>query len=119
MKLTSPTPTTFLSLFLLPLLSTPHTLALPTTSDPSPSTNTTLPLSSILDARALDHMNGKCKNDRCKVSTRSYPCQNSNCNGKGGQKCVVAPGETGAWVAKCPNNELPYEWEWPWKAPKV
>ena len=30
-----------------------------------------------------------------------------------GSKCTIALGEEKA-EAKCPINELPYEWEWPW-----
>lgn len=59
-------------------------------------------------------INDKTKANACKVTMKKYDCRNSNCNGKKGATCVVAHGET-KLEAKCPNNELSYEWDWPWK----
>lgn len=75
----------------------------------------------ILEARkAIKSQDGTCVkgNDTgCKIKggRRTYPCRNSNCKGKEGAKCWTGLDEKGHYVAKCPNNELAYEWEWPWK----
>lgn len=59
---------------------------------------------------------GKKKEGACQVGwpTKHYACRNSNCDGKAGEACWSGQDEKGDFVAKCPNNELPYEWEWPW-----
>ena len=116
---------------LFALAATAFSAALPT-SDPSTtadlaSTNATV-LISDLEARGARSMKGKCiaskdgRSKACKVPGgvhEGYDCRNSNCNGKIGERCVIAADEKGRQVAKCPNNELPYDWDWPWKAPKV
>ena len=74
----------------------------------------------ILAARGSDVMKGKCdkigkdkKYKACKVNMKSYSCKDSHCDKKGAP-CVVAYGMT-LFEAKCPVNELPFEWNWPWK----
>ncbi|KIY03004.1 uncharacterized protein Z520_01470 [Fonsecaea multimorphosa CBS 102226] len=82
-----------------------------------------------LNARGLEKMDGKCTSKGgCKVPGglhSAYSCWNSKCNvttsatkGDEGKNCTIAPGMDGEWVAKCPTNLLPYEWEWPWVPPK-
>ncbi|EXJ73512.1 uncharacterized protein A1O5_03273 [Cladophialophora psammophila CBS 110553] len=85
-----------------------------------------------LGARGLKKMDGKCTSSGgCKVPGglhSAYPCWNSICNvtthnagavgPDKGKNCTIAPGMGGAWVAKCPTNLLPYEWEWPWVPPR-
>ena len=63
-------------------------------------------------------MHGVCKNGGCKVPGglhSSYSCRNSECRQVDeGKACPIAPDEKGHFVAKCPYNLLPYEWDWPW-----
>jgi hypothetical protein len=68
-------------------------------------------------------MKGTCSSDgRCKVPGgvhNSYPCHHSKCRPTDkGAPCIIAPREDGDWVAKCPENLLPYDWSWPWVDPK-
>jgi hypothetical protein len=88
-----------------------------------PEFETTPANSTVNLERRVKSMNGKCVRDdatheaACKVpkgTHSAYACRNSNCKGSKGAKCVIAPDETGSFVAKCPNNELPYAWDWPW-----
>ncbi|KPI38605.1 uncharacterized protein AB675_4248 [Cyphellophora attinorum] len=88
-----------------------------------PEFETTPANSTVNLERRMKSMNGKCvrgdatQEAACKVPKgqhSAYACRNSNCKGKMGAKCVIAPAEHGEWVAKCPVNLLPYEWDWPW-----
>lgn len=131
------------NLLLLPTLlllsSTTTVLAGPTGPDPNGITPADLPLAlpqaapaavpkdlfpapsseddAVLEARKYQPLcvcrkNGMCKS---KGGWKEYECRNSNCKGKEGAVCNLAANERGIFVAKCPNNELSYEWDWPWK----
>lgn len=111
------------------LLLTPLATALPA-ADYEPSLNATGPANGTWSQQLYprkNYINGKCiKGARKDPNQRAcdvggfphniYYCRNSNCEGKEGEKCVGAPNEKGEWVAKCPNNELDFEWDWPWHA---
>lgn len=69
-------------------------------------------------------MKGKCTgNGLCKVPhgiKKGYKCRHSECRPEDkGTPCVLARDEIGNFVGKCPVNLLPYEWDWPWVAPKT
>lgn len=67
----------------------------------------------ILQARYVPYC--KCTKDgKCKMR-KEFPCKQSNCIGREGEKCPLGRNEKGDFVAKCPNNEAGYEWDWPWK----
>ena len=72
-----------------------------------------------LNARSMKSMTGKCTGFEggCKVPGglhSAYDCWNSHCGAYDKDKdCVIAPGANGDWVAKCPQNDLPYDWAWP------
>lgn len=96
-----------------------------TTTELNPAVNSTTGngLPSLFVTRGVKVMYGKCvRNDAthekaCKVNLKSYSCLNSSCLDSKGKECIVAHGMK-HFEAKCPHNELLYEWDWPWKAPK-
>ena len=98
------------------------TLSVTTASALAPPSSLNLtgnPFADALSTRSLKKMDGKCTKDgRCKVPGGlhdPYDCWSSLCLlTDRGKPCVIAPGINGDWVAKCPYNLLPYEWEWPW-----
>lgn len=68
---------------------------------------------------------GTCIENGCHYQPDTLParCKSSNCHGKIGEPCTVAYGDGAkeylqGYVpnieAKCPNNELTFDWEWPW-----
>ncbi len=75
------------------------------------------------ETREIKSMPGQVTADgRCKVPGgvhTPYNCWNSHAlPSDKGKDCVIARATGLGFVAKCPQNDLPYEWEWPWKPTK-
>ena len=70
-----------------------------------------------LDSRGVPTWTGKCTElGRVTSSGNSYQCRKSYCSDQNIEDKVqvtIAPNEKGKYVAKCPMNLLPYEWQWP------
>jgi hypothetical protein len=77
-----------------------------------------------LGARDIKSQKGICVKDGCKVPgglRGARPCIYSHCSAEditAKKNCTIAVGMAGKYEAKCPQNDLPYEWAWPWQPPK-
>lgn len=70
-----------------------------------------------IEGREVKTMKGKCAGEgEVKVNLKNYRCWNSHCSDRNvtdSVKVTLARKEDGKFVAKCPMNDLSYDWQWP------